>query len=230
MTGARTSAAADPWGTSAAGVAARADRPAGGSLRLVEWIWTVKGSVALAPGRSAADVLGGLAPLFDQPGTTYETAGDTLTFRKKDQPAQDKMSVFDSGALRVEAGATGPVLRYSLVSRTLLFCFLLPLLFLGFAGLTLAIDHARSPAAGTAKAAKPAVKKTPDVPMNPIDKALGAPVPEKKKDGKDKDDDKKLTPTAAYVFAGIFAVLYLVGRLLEAKMANALFRRTATGA
>lgn len=186
-------------------------------LRSIDWIWNVRGSVPIPPGQSAGETLDRLAPLFEQPGTTHETTADALTFRKKDQAAQDKLSVFDSGELRIDRDARGPVLRYRLVSRALLFCFMLPLLFLGFAGLTIGLNHLQAPSAKAAKAEKPKAKKTPDVPMNPIDKALGAPAPEKKKD-KDKkaDDDKNPTPTAAYVFAGIFALLYVVGRVLEA--------------
>jgi hypothetical protein len=207
------------------------------------------------------------------------------------------MAVYDSGTLRVEPGAAGPVLRYTLVSRIMLFCFLLPLLFLGFALLAITFgkvdkpeDEARSgkPAA-TAKpgekapvgkpgevapvgkpgekapvgkpgekapvgaAAKKPAKKEPELELNPIDKFLGAPAPEKpdkdkkkdakgkadakkdgKKDGKtaDKEEEpeKKPSPIPAYVFAGIFAVLYLVGRFLEPWLVGRLFRRRLEGA
>lgn len=195
------------------------------NLRSIDRIWNVRGSVPLPSGQSRDAAFDRLAPLFGQPGTRHERADDTLTFSKKDQPAQDRMSVFDNGTLWIEATATGLVLRYRLVSRALLFCFMLPLLFLGFAGLTLAVNYVRSPAAGAAKTAKPPEKKKPDVAMNPIDKALGAPAPDKKKKPKS-DEDKKPTPTAAYIFAGIFAVLYLIGRILEARLVNGLFRKT----
>jgi hypothetical protein len=56
-------------------------------------------------------------------------------------------------------------------------------------------------------------------------------VPEKpKKDGKKSDeDDKKPSPTAAYVFAAIFATLYVVGRILEDRLAKSLFRKKLAG-
>jgi hypothetical protein len=57
--------------------------------------------------------------------------------------------------------------------------------------------------------------------MNPIDKALGAPEP----DHSHKDEDKKLSPKAAYIFSGIFAVLYVVGRILEDKLIKARFKK-----
>jgi hypothetical protein len=65
------------------------------------------------------------------------------------------------------------------------------------------------------------------MPMNPIDKALGAPAPEpaKKDDADMEEERKKPSPTPAYVFAGIFAALYVVGRILEDRLVKALFKR-----
>ena len=115
------------------------------------------------------------------------------------------MSVFDAGVLRIENGMAGAVLHYHLISRALLLCFLA-------------------------------------LPQNSIDKFLGAPAPEQPKDAKDKkdakdakggkdkeDDTKKPSPTPAYVFAGIFAALYLVGRVLEDKLVQRLFRKRLLG-
>ena len=68
--------------------------------------------------------------------------------------------------------------------------------------------------------------------MSAIDKALGAPEPEKpgKKDANKGDDDhKKPSPTAAYVFAAIFATLYVIGRILEDRLVKTLFRRRLLG-
>lgn len=204
------------------------------NLRFIDWIWHVRGSLALAPGQTSADAFEKLDPLFRQTGTSHERTNDTLTFRKKDQAAQDKMSVFDDGVLRIERSVTGPVLRYRLTSRILLFCFLAPLLFLSIAQLTIAIGkHQKSPteAAKAAEARKKAAKKV-EVPMNPVDKALGAPAPEKpKKDGADKSEGKgkKLSPTSAYVLAAIFATLYGVGRILEDRLVKSLFRKRLLG-
>jgi hypothetical protein len=199
------------------------------NLRFVDWIWNVRGSLALAPGQSSNDAFDRLDPLFRESGTSHERTSDTLTFRKKDQVAQDRMSVFDGGVLQVEKGVAGAVLRYRLTSRALLFCFLAPLLFLGFAQLTIVINKAeKSEAAKTEKKPEKA-----EAPMNPIDKFLGAPAPEKpKKDDKDKDKgrNKKPTPTPAYVFAGIFAALYVIGRILEDRLVKGLFRKRLLGA
>lgn len=201
------------------------------NLRFINWIWHVRGSLALAPALSGDDAFDRLDPLFRQSGTTHERTRDRLTFRKKDQAAQDKMSVFDSGVLHIEEGKTGSVLRYHLISRALLFCFLAPLLFLAIAQVTITLGKLQKPAeaAGASGKARDAPKKH-DVapPMSPIDKMLGAPAPEKP--GKDGDDmpgkrDKKPSPTAAYVFGAIFATLYVVGRILEDRLAKALFRK-----
>ena len=204
------------------------------TLRFIDWIWHIRGSLALAPQQSS-DAFAKLAPLFGQTGTSHDRTQDTLTFRKKDPAAQDKMSIFNAGVLQIENGSAGPVLRYHLTSRTLLFCFLAPLLFLGFGQLTVAIgklEKASTEAAaksGKAADAKKSEKKDA-LPQNPIDKALGAPAPEKpKKDGADgsvEKDKKKPSPTAAYVFAGMFAALYLIGRVLEARLVKALFRKS----
>jgi hypothetical protein len=198
------------------------------NLRFIDWIWHIRGSLALAPGQSGNQAFDRLDSLFRQTGTSHERTSDTLTFRKKDQAAQDKMSVFDGGVLRIERGAAGAVLRYHLTSRALLFCFLAPLLFLGIAQLTIVVVKHQKPSTDAAKSKK----KDAQVPMNPIDKALGAPAPEKpKKDGADKAEgkNKKPSPTPAYVFAAIFAALYVVGRILEDRLIKALFKKSLLG-
>lgn len=198
------------------------------NARFIDWIWHIRGSLALAPGQSSEEAFGKLAPLFRQTGTSHERTNDTLTFRKKDQAAQDKMSIFDGGVLRIERSEAGPVLRYRLTSRALLFCFLAPLLFLSFAGMTIAVGKLESPS--TKEASKKPEKKDAALPQHWIDKALGAPAPEKpKKDDKAKQDNKGPKPTASFVFAGIFAFLYLVGRILEDRLIRSLFRRKLAG-
>lgn len=203
------------------------------NLRLIDWIWHIRGSLALAPGQSSDDAFDRLDPLFRESGTSHDRAKDTLTFRKKDQAAQDKMSVFDGGVLKIENGVAGSRLHYHLTSRALLFCFLAPLLFLGVAQFTIALGKLEKPSTEASSASKKPKKKDAALLQNPIDKALGAPAPEKpKKDGagKSEGEDKKPSPTPAYVFAGIFAALYLVGRILEDRLAKRLFKRSLLGA
>ena len=190
-------------------------------------IWHIRGSLELAPGQSRSEAFKRLTPLFQKAGTRHDRVGDTLTFSKKNPAAQDKMSIFDRGVLQIEEGVRGSVLHYRLTSRALLFCFLAPLLFLGFAQLTITAGKLRTPS--TEETSKEAKKKDVVLPQNPIDKALGAPAPEKpKKDGKDKEDDKP-SPTPAYVFAAIFAALYGIGRILEARLARSLFKTKLLG-
>ncbi|MFK4874276.1 hypothetical protein [Novosphingobium sp. ZW T3_23] len=190
----------------------------------LNWIWHVKGSLRLAPEQTSDDVFERLAPLFRETGTSHKRASDSLTFQKKDPAAQDKMAVFENGVLQVEKGPTGAMLHYHLTSRALLFCFLAPLLFLGFAQITNLLATFEKPATEEASKKKP--DQNTALPQNPIDKALGAPVPEKpKKKSAAEGQEKKHSPKSAYVFAGIFAVLYLVGRILEPRLVGALFRR-----
>lgn len=197
--------------------------------RFIDWIWHIRGSLALAPGQSSDEAFGRLDPLFREAGTSHDRTRDTLTFRKKDQAAQDKMSVFDGGVLQIEKGVAGPVLRYHLTSRALLACFLATLLFLGFAQLNVALGKLDKPSTEAAgKSAKKPEKPHTALPQNPIDKFLGSPAPEKpKKDGADKaeKEKKKHSPTTAYVFAGIFAALYIIGRVLEAWLVKSLFKK-----
>ena len=199
------------------------------NLRYVDWIWHVEGSLPLAPGQSRDNAFDALDPLFREAGTSHERTADALTFRKKGQAAQDRMSVFDRGTLQIGEGAAGPVLRYRLFSRALLFCFLMPFLFLAIAQLTIGLG--KLAAKESAAHAKKADVKKPVVPLNPIDKALGAPEPDrsKKKDADKSARDKKPTPTSAYVFAGGFAVLYILGRILEDRLVKRLFRRKLSG-
>lgn len=201
------------------------------NMRFIDWIWHVRGSLPLAPGQSGDDAFARLDPLFRQTGTSHEQASGMLVFRKKDQAAQDRMSVFDEGVLQIENAPGGAVLHYHLISRALLLCFLAPVLFLAFAQITVALGKLEKPAAEASDSSKKAEKKAVDVPMNPIDKALGAPAPEKKKDGKDKakEKDKKHSPTSAYVFAAIFATLYFVGRVFEDRLVKTLFRKRLQG-
>ncbi|MEJ1962139.1 MAG: hypothetical protein WDO56_11595 [Gammaproteobacteria bacterium] len=196
------------------------------NLRFIDWIWRVRGSVALAPGQSSDDAFARLGPLFGQTGTDHQRTNDTLTFTKKDQAAQDKMSVFDGGVLRIEEDVAGLVMRYDLISRALLSCFLAPVLFVALAQLTTVIAKLDAPPHEVAE------KPTPPAAMNPIDKALGAPAPDtSRKPDKSAGGQKgkTLSPTPAYVFAGVFAALYVVGRVLEDWLIRTRFKEALAG-
>ena len=201
------------------------------SMRFIDWIWHIRGSLALAPGQSADDAFNRLDPLFHETGTSHEREGNSLVFSKKDPRAQDKMAVFDSGVLHVERDATGGTLHYHLVSRALLMCFLAPLLFLGFAQTNVFLgkfEKSSTEITGKAGAASGAPeKKAADVPMNPVDKFLGAPEPDRKDAAAKAEEkaEKKHSPKSGYTFAVIFVALYLIGRILEDRLAKSLFRK-----
>jgi hypothetical protein len=120
-----------------------------------------------------------------------------------------------------------------MTSKALLYCFLAPLLFLAIAAATIGIGKLEA-APDEAKDAKKEEKKEMEVRMNPIDKFLGAPAPENKDDKakkakeKEEEKDKGPDPTPAYAFAGIFAAVYLVGRILEDRLIKSLFRKKLT--
>lgn len=144
-------------------------------LRLVDFIWHVRGGIPLPRAASSEVIFDRLDPLFHERGTTVERAADTMVFRKDNPDAQDKLASFEVGYLRVLPGADGPVLRYDLTSHPLLWCFLAPLPFIAMA---LGIKDVR---------------------------------------------------IASYSFAGIFAFLYLCGRVIEQRGAHRLLRNTLDG-
>ncbi|WP_421846882.1 hypothetical protein [Novosphingobium sp.] len=206
----------------------------GSLLRWITWIWHIRGEVPLPAGQTPDEALAKLDPLFAHARTTHARMGDVVMVTKRDQLAQDPLSIVDSGTLRVDPAEQGAVLRYHLVSRALLYCFLAPLLFLAVGQLTVFLGTLEKPKAEE-KAKKDDAKKKDEVTLNPVDKFLGAPAPEKpkddKKDAKDKKKDGKdgFSPTPAYVFAGIFAALWLIGRLLEPWLIRRLFTRSLAG-
>ncbi|MCJ2183011.1 hypothetical protein MTR62_09935 [Novosphingobium sp. 1949] len=145
------------------------------NLPFIDTIWTVRGSLALIPPRTSAETFAALDDQFQADGTRTAIDGDTLTFRKKDPRAQDKMAIYRSGTLTVEQGQTTSRLVYAMNSGTLLFCFALPFFFVAVALLL--------------------------------------------KDAK----------TSGLVFAGIFAALYIAGRILEPWLIRKAFTKRLNG-
>lgn len=199
-------------------------------IRYIDWIWRMRGSVPLHPFQSPAQTFHDLMPLFEEKNTHYRIDGDAMCFTKTKQLPQDKMSVFDSGTLRVADGA----LHYDLISRAMLACFLAPLLFYAMGSAGVAFDKWRNPpevVKAKAEAAKKRSKiKAENVPMNPVDTFLGAPKPEKKKDGEEVGKrNRKPSMTVAYSIMGVFFVLWMAGRILEHKLIHARFRKMLAG-
>lgn len=216
---------------------AASPRPRLGALiRRIEPIWRIRGRIPLPADQSPSEALDRIVPLLRERNTTHHRLGDAVDYHKVDPAAQDRLAVFERGTLRIEPGPSGPVLAYDLVSRALLFCFLAPFLFLAISQLpVLATALTPPPTAAEKKAAEEKEKKKEQQmaarQLHPIDKMLGAPAPETKKDKKKEEDkkDKGPSPTSGYVFAGVFAALYAAGRWLEPWLARRLFRRTLAG-
>lgn len=199
-------------------------------MRLIDWIWTVRGELPLPAGQSAAQAFARLEPYFREPGTSFDQAQGSLSFTKKDPLAQDKMSIYDVGELRVEERTEGGILRYWMTSKSLLFCFLAPLLFVAFGQIIVGVGMLVGPDTEHAEKKKKAEKEKVRE-LHWIDQMLGAPAPEKpKEDKKDKKKEEggknRYSPTSAYVFAGLFALLYVIGRILEDWLIRRRFLRS----
>lgn len=204
----------------------RTTRQGGVALPVIDLIWRVRGELSLDPGMAAGDVFARLIPLFQTAGTTYDVSESALTYAKRNPAAQDPLATFTSGSLRIEHRAQGAVLSYNLSSTALLLCFLAPLLFLAFAQLAIAANTwEKSGVEVSEKEKQDSEKPKPVKTLNPVDAFLGAPAPE---DPNAKKDEKKKegrhSPTPAYVLAGLFFAIYLVGRWLEPWLIRRRFR------
>lgn len=200
------------------------------NLSFIDWIWRIKGRIEVNPAEVPSEAFGKLEELFQKHNTTYQIDGDTLTFTKNNPLPQDKMSIFDRGTLVISNGK----LLYDMTSRALLACFLAPLFFYGLGHAGVAIDKWRNPPEVVKAKAEAAKKrqlvKPEDVPMNPVDEMLGAPVPEKKKDGNEIGKrNRKPSMQTAYIYMGIFFALWIVGRILEHKLIHNRFRKLLYG-
>ncbi len=201
---------------------------------LIDSIWRVRDSVLLEERLSPEEAFARLEPLLLTSGTEYDVAGDTLTYAKQNPAAQDKLATFTSGTLRLSVHGDGSRLSYDVGSTALLLCFLAPLLFLGFAQLAVGLSALEGPEIEDARSAdKKDADEDREDRLHWIDQMLGAPVPEtpeeKKEKEKEKEGEQKHSPTSAYALAGIFAVLYVVGRILEAWLIKRTFRNALTG-
>jgi hypothetical protein len=202
------------------------------NLPYIDRIWRIEGEIPLGQPLSADTVFERLDPLFQTSGTEVARDGETLSYRKRNPAAQDKLATFTRGNLQVAARSSGEaVLRFDLSSTALLLCFLAPLLFIGFgqlAELANSWEKAAIEAAPEKDKEKDQDKQKPVPKLHPIDEMLGAPAPEdpdKKKKAKEKDKDKgPHSPTPAYVLAGLFLAIYLVGRVLEPWLVRRTFR------
>lgn len=200
------------------------------NLRAIDWIWRVRGRIPIESALSPTEAFDRIKSLFQASGTSHRIDSDTLSFTKTGQLPQDPMSVFDGGILHVSGGT----LRYDMMSRALLACFLAPVLFFAVGHVGVALDNWRNPpevVAAKAEAAKKRSRIKPeDVPLHPIDQFLGAAKPEKKKDGEEIGKrNRKPSMTTAYVFMGIFFALWVLGRILENVLIHSRLRKLLNG-
>lgn len=195
-------------------------------LPLIDHIWRVRGKVPLDASLSPEEAFARLDPLLRTPGTTLLTEGDTLTYSKDNPAAQDKLATFTRGRLRIERVGADAVLRFDLFSHALLLAFLAPLLFLGFAQMAIAINAWEGASAEVSEKAKDKDKPKPVKTLNPVDEFLGAPAPDdpNKKKKEEKKDEGRHSPDEGYFMAGVFALIYLVGRWLEPWLVRRRFR------
>lgn len=199
------------------------------NLPYVDRIWRTQGELLVDESMAANEAFARLDPLFDASGTQVTVDGDTLTYAKSNPAAQDKLATFTRGTLRIDQREGRTFLQFDLSSTALLLCFLAPLLFLAFAQLAVVANAWEQDGTEASEKAKPEEDKPKTVAkLNPIDAMLGAPAPEdpsKKKD-KEKDKDKgRHSPKPGYVLAGLFFVIYLVGRVLEPWLVKRTFRQ-----
>lgn len=205
----------------------------------LDTIWRVRDSIALPETTPPDSAFERLSPLFETRGTTCEIAHDTLTYSKENPAAQDKLATFTSGTLRLENAGGTVRLAYDVGSAALLLCFLAPLLFLAFAQLAVLANTLDPPEPEQARGGEGASEQAEDArepaELHWIDRMLGAPAPEAEDDEEksgekeDEEDEGKHSPTPGYVLAGIFAVVYLVGRFLEPWLLKRTLRAALEG-
>ena len=215
----------------------------------IDRIWRVKSSLELDETLTAQEAYARLDPLLDQQGTEYTIDGDTLEYAKTNPAAQDKLATFTSGALKVVQTQGKTRLDYEVASTALFLCFLAPLAFLAFGQFAYLINELEKPALlaelEEEKKKEEEEGKSEDevIELHWIDQLLGAPEPKQPgeededeesregEEGREDEDEEEVgnhSPTTAYVFAGIFFVIYLVGRILEPYLLKRTFRAFLT--
>ena len=203
-------------------------------IPFIDRIWRTQSSFLLEEPLSADEAFARLDPLFQAQGTTYSANGDTLTYSKKNPAAQDKLATFTSGELIVEQEPEATRLSYDVGSTALFLCFIAPVFFIAFAQIASFINEAEKPALMAEKVEeekKKAEEAKQVIELHWFDELLGAPEPKQpgeedsEEDGKEEDDfEGNHSPVTAYVLAGVFFVIFLVGRVLEPYLLKRTFK------
>ena len=205
-------------------------------------IWRVKSSIELDRGLGAGEVFARLRPLLDTQGSQYAIDGNSLAYSKTNPAAQDKLATFTAGTLVVEGDAARTRIFYDVTSTALFLCFLAPLAFLAFGQFSAFLNEVERPAFLAEKQEKEAEKKAKEgevAQLHWIDQMLGATAPDapdekdsKARNERDSEEDEEggyHSPKTAYAFAGIFFLIYLVGRVLEPYLLKRTFRAALSG-
>lgn len=209
----------------------------------------MKSSVTFEERWSPAEVFHRLGVLLDTQGTDVSVDGNTLAYEKSNPAAQDKLATFTSGTLEVVEEDGGTRLSYDVASTALFLCFLAPLAFLAFGQFAAFINEIEKPGLiaeleEEKQKEEEAGKDEKVIELHWIDQMLGAPAPEKPGEEDDEEATRDGTrwereeeevegnhsPVTAYVIAGIFAAIYLVGRFLEPYLLKRTFRWALTRA
>ena len=207
----------------------------------IDRIWRAASSIELDAQLSVREAYERLAPLFDTQGTEVAIDGNAMTYAKTNPGAQDKLATFTSGTLVVIEEEATTRLSYDVGSTALFLCFLAPLAFLALGQFAVFLNDIERPAYLADKAEREAEKeaeKDKVVELHWIDQMLGAPAPkqpgdedktsrrEESRGGEDREEEGEgyHSPETAYAFAGIFAAIYIVGRVLEPYLLKKTFR------
>lgn len=191
-------------------------------LPYIDRIWTARGDIELDPPRTAKEAFAKLDPMLQENVSEFEVNGDTLRYRKNNPAAQDKMATFPKGTLQVVQEGGRSQLRYELISPALLMVFIAPLFFLVFAQVATAVNEMEK--SSQEEAADKDEEEEDDEepqPNSAIDQWLGAPAPEtlaekkEREEREEEEDEGTHSTTPSKVLAGIFATLWLFGRLFE---------------
>ncbi|MEN7538443.1 hypothetical protein [Aurantiacibacter flavus] len=203
------------------------------NLPFIDWIWRIRGEIAIEPPLTTEETFARLQPLVDKETTECDIGDSTLTYVKGNPAAQDRLATFSRGTFTVEQQGGLTRLLYDVKSNALALVLLAPLFFLGFAQVAVAINQWEDRKAELAKgeATGEAVEDEEEgepAPHHWIDEALGAPAPEtleqkqQRMEEEGEQKKEKLPTTPSYALAGLFLALYVLGRFLEPY----LFRRT----
>lgn len=197
-------------------------------LPFIDRIWVACGTLELDQPLNAREAFDRLAPFFDAKEVELDSSGTTLSYRKANPDAQHKLATFSSGTLEFQTRDDTARIAYRVRSPALLLTFLAPILFLALGQAIVGIGMVNQ--AVTAEEKEDEDEEPGE--LHWIDQILGAPAPEKDDDneeGDDEEEDEDHSPLRAYGLAGVFALIYLIGRVLEPRLFRSALSKALSG-